>query len=407
MPSRWRRIAVLGFLTVLADGFDTNALTFVVPKMAKEWGLKSSAFTPALVATHVGVVIGYVLLGRLVNRFGRKPVIISGTTIFAVGSALTVLADSIAVLTVLRLFTALGLGVVLPASISLATDHAPHGRRESVGVMVVIGIAIGNMVAGGAGVKLIAAYGWTAIFWLGAALPTLLLPLLIWGLPRTAPVPSGVRAAAGQSGSGEKAATVGRLFQGGLAVPTALLWSFAFLVFMSGYALSTWIPTLLNTSFGFSEEQAPMGTVALGVGGVLGSLALIPLSTRVRTVLLVAGGALIGSAFVTVTALSGAVGTVLLVLLAIGSSGTVPGVLGQAAVAVGLYPASARTTGVAWAAAIGRVGSIVGPAVIGALLAADVSGRDVLLIAAVPMAAAAVVAVLLARRTASAAEPQD
>lgn len=74
-------------------------------------------------------------------------------------------------------------------------------------------------------------------------------------------------------------------------------------------------------------------------------------------------------------------------LLAVGTLGAcliIAGTLGQAALAVSLYGAQARTAGVGWSAALGRVGSIVGPALAGALPAAGHAPPDVLLTLAVP-----------------------
>jgi AAHS family 4-hydroxybenzoate transporter-like MFS transporter len=70
-----------------------------------------------------------------------------------------------------------------------------------------------------------------------------------------------------------------------------------------------------------------------------------------------------------------------------------------------LYPTDVRATGVGWAQGIGRVGSILGPAIGGMLMTAHVSMRDLFLLSAMPAVAAAIavaiLGLLLARRTAS------
>jgi AAHS family 4-hydroxybenzoate transporter-like MFS transporter len=58
-------------------------------------------------------------------------------------------------------------------------------------------------------------------------------------------------------------------------------------------------------------------------------------------------------------------------------------------VAASLYPTEARATGVGWALAIGRIGSIVGPSIGGLLLSMEVSTTHLLLAGAVPALAAA------------------
>ena len=53
------------------------------------------------------------------------------------------------------------------------------------------------------------------------------------------------------------------------------------------------------------------------------------------------------------------------------------------------YPTAIRATGVGWALAVGRIGSIVGPSVGGILLATKVDIRTIFLFAAVPPLVAA------------------
>lgn len=392
-----RRVVVLAFLTIFLDGFDTASLGFVVPTLAREWNLDESAFTPALVATNLGVVIGYLCSSRAAARFGRKPLIVAGTVVFAAGSALTVLVDSVTMLGVARLVTALGLGAVLPACVSLTADNVPPARRASASVGVVLAIAVGAVAGGLASTPLITAFGWTSVFWVGAVLPALLVPLLVWGLPGTpAPSASVPRPEAVDP-------SVRRLFEPGTAVQTVLLWCFALLMYTTNYGLLTWLPTLLTRGYGFTPEQAPVGTSVIAVGGVIGGLLMVPLCARIGTPRALTAMALVGVVFLVATAWADAGRAVLLVLLAAVGAGIVAGVLGQTALAVTLYPTATRTTGVAYAAALGRTGSVIGPAVGGGLLALDVPGREILLLSAVPPALGAVVAFAFAVRARSTA----
>lgn len=392
-------IVVLAFLTVFLDGFDTASLGFVVPTLAQEWNLHESAFTPALVATNLGVVIGYLCSGRAAARFGHKNLIVTGTVVFAAGSALTAPVDSVTMLSVTRMVTALGLGAVLPACVALAADAMPPSRREAVSVAVILAIAVGAVAGGLASTPLIKAYGWTSVFWAGAALPALLVPLLIWGLPGATSTSTSSSAARAEAAD----PSVRTLFAPGTAVQTVLLWCFAFLMFTTNYGLLTWLPTLLTRGYGFTPEQAPVGVSMIAVGGVVGGLAMIPLCSWLGTPRALAGMTVAGVVFLTLTAMADVGRGALLLMLAAAGAGVVAGVLGQTALAVTLYPAASRTTGVAYAAALGRTGSVVGPAAGGGLLALDVPGREILLLSSVPVALGAVVAVVFVVRARSAA----
>ena len=73
--------------------------------------------------------------------------------------------------------------------------------------------------------------------------------------------------------------------------------------------------------------------------------------------------------------------------------------IGQLTMAVSLYSTGARTTGLGWASALGRAGSIVGPGIAGILIGLALPGKDILLLTAVPVLIAAACAVLLRRRS--------
>jgi AAHS family 4-hydroxybenzoate transporter-like MFS transporter len=80
-----------------------------------------------------------------------------------------------------------------------------------------------------------------------------------------------------------------------------------------------------------------------------------------------------------------------LLLLALGGAGAgvTASQIGQLTLAVALYPTGSRTTGVGWAAALGRAGSIVGPGVAGILLALALPGQDIILLTTLPVVVAA------------------
>lgn len=385
---RW--VPWLAFITILLDGFDTTSIGFVVPTLAREWGLAPAAFTAAFVGTSLGAVIGYMLSGVASGRLGRRALVLLAVLGFSVASFATGFVSSVAQLAVLRFLTGIGLGAAIPACVSLAVEHGPPHRREATTVAVTAGLAVGATLGGLAGGQLIAQWGWSSIFWVGGLLPAALLPWLWRHLPNDP-----VKMIAARPGA-RSSADVRALFDGPLRWRTTLLWAFAFLMFTATYAMSFWIPTLL-LAFGFSSAEVPLGSAALGMGGVVAAMLLVPLTAwcGIRPVLVVTTclAALVVLALARIDMTPG------LALFAVAALGAclIAGTLGQAALAVSLYSAQARTSGVGWAAALGRMGSIFGPALGGALLAADHAPRDVLLTLCVPTLVGVGVLLVLAR----------
>lgn len=383
---RW--VPWLAFITILLDGFDTTSIGFVVPTLSREWVLAPSAFTAAFVGTSLGAVIGYMLSGVGSRRLGHRSLVLLAVLCFSVTSFATGYVSSVGQLALMRFLTGIGLGAAIPACVSLAVAHGPQHRREATTVAVTSGLAVGATLGGLGGGQLIAQWGWPSIFWVGGVLPALLWPLLWRFLPTEteppAPAPAGTRSAA----------DVRVLFDGALRWRTTLLWTFSFLVFTATYAMSFWIPTVL-LAFGFAPSEVPLGSAALGIGGVVAALLLVPLTAwcGIRPVLVVTT-CLAVVVVLALARLDMAPRGALFAVAALGAC-LIAGTLGQAALAVSLYSAQARTSGVGWSAALGRMGSIFGPALGGALLAAGHAPRDVLLTLCIPTVAGALVLLLL------------
>src|SRR5882672_5084987 len=79
-------VAALGFLTVLIDGFDTQAAAFAGPLLKREFAGGSEALGMIFGMGMIGGLIGAWLFGPLGDRFGRKPLIIAALAIIALGS---------------------------------------------------------------------------------------------------------------------------------------------------------------------------------------------------------------------------------------------------------------------------------------------------------------------------------
>lgn len=409
------RLLLLCAAVLFLDGYDTQAIGYVAPAIAREWGFGRQALGPVFSASLVGVMLGALVLGPLADRIGRKRIIVLSTAVFGLFTLATLLVSDTTGLIVVRFLTGIGLGGAMPNAIAMTAEFSPHRRRATMVMLVFCGFSIGAALGGLFAAALMPAFGWRAVFLVGGAAPLLLLPVLAWRLPESARflalkggadagiaailarvfpnvrLAEGTRFAAGEVAG--RGMPVSQLFHEGRAVVTLLLWVVFFMSLLDLFFLTNWLPTVL-TDLGASDSVAALVGSMFQIGGVVGAIALGRLVDRF------AFGALAAVylfAAVTVALIGQAGHSIPLATLAIFCAGL--GVVGGQNSANGMassyYPTGVRATGVGWCLGIGRVGSIVGPMLGGMMMARHLPTDWLFVAAAVPALVAATAALAL------------
>ncbi len=119
------RVLMLCAIVILLEGFDIQAAGVSALKLASAFNLAAQERGLFLSASAVGIFLSAVLGGVLADKFGRKPVVVTGVAIFGVFSLSTLYAGGLYSLIAARFLTGLGLGAAMPAAIALASDHRP------------------------------------------------------------------------------------------------------------------------------------------------------------------------------------------------------------------------------------------------------------------------------------------
>jgi MFS transporter, AAHS family, 4-hydroxybenzoate transporter len=404
-------------LVLVLDGFDTTAIGFVAPSLAKEWGLTKGALGPVFSAGLFGLMIGALVFGPLADRIGRKQIIVFSTLAFGLGALATAFVQDVNALLAIRFLTGLGLGGAMPNTIAMTSEFSPRRRRATMVMVMFCGFSAGAALGGLLAAALIPQFGWRSVFVVGGLAPLLLVPILALWLPESVRflaltgganarvakllgliAPSAALAPATQfvvHEPGLAGIPVLHLFRDGRTLVTLLLWVVFFMSLLDLYFLTNWLPTVLN-DLGSSVSAAAVIGSMLQVGGVVGALALGSIIDRFsfRALALVY--------FIAVFAV-GAIGqlghSIVFITMAIFVAGfcMVGGQIAANALAATFYPTSIRATGVGWALGIGRVGSIIGPLVGGALLTMKWSSAAVFAAAAAAALCAALAAFSLSR----------
>jgi DHA1 family inner membrane transport protein len=166
------RIPPLAFvLTTCVGVIGSNSLALgpIAPEVARSLGANVPAVMTASAAFGLGTAASAVFLGRLIDRYGPRRMLIAALLLLAAGLAGCAAAPTLALLVLAQLVVGIASGIALPAIYTLASVIAPAGRESETIGLVLTGWTL-SMVAG---VPLSAATadfaGWRAIYVVVAA----------------------------------------------------------------------------------------------------------------------------------------------------------------------------------------------------------------------------------------------
>ncbi|HEX4985046.1 MAG TPA: Bcr/CflA family multidrug efflux MFS transporter [Burkholderiales bacterium] len=158
-----------------------------LPALERYFATDTASVQHTLAAFFLGLTAGQLLYGPLADRYGRKPPLYFGLTLYVAASAACALAPNIGSLVALRFLQAVsgcaGM-VVARAVVRDLYDHQESARVFSI-LLMVMGIA--PIVAPLAGGFLLAWLGWRSIFWVLALFGMACLAAVKLRLPETIP----------------------------------------------------------------------------------------------------------------------------------------------------------------------------------------------------------------------------
>jgi AAHS family 4-hydroxybenzoate transporter-like MFS transporter len=411
-------VIVLCGLLMFIDGFDTQAISYMAPLMAKEWTVSREALGPIFSSALAGLMAGYLVLAPLSDRFGHRRMLLASTIVFSLFTLAMLLATNVDEVIALRFMTGLGLGAAAPSAVALTGEYSPARLRASTVLAIYCGFSLGFVAAGGAAAALMPAYGWRSLLWVGSLVPLAFTAALFLWLPesllymvrigaeksriwavlrkidRNLPVEPPRRFTMGPE---DTRSVVADLFRGERAAGTLLLWFVYILNLAEFYALQSWMPSILS-GLAFPLDTVVLATSLTTAGGIAAAFVVGPAMDRIGAY---ASLATLYAAGVLFTALMGVALTrpewVLLTAAFFAGFCISGGQKSAIALAAIYYPAPIRSTGVGWALGIGRIGGIAGPLIVGRLFDWKLSAQDVLYLAALPMLLAALSTALMGK----------
>jgi MFS transporter, putative metabolite:H+ symporter len=400
--AHWLLFVVLT-IGLVVDTMKPASLGFVVPGLAREYGIstRQAAVLPFVAIT--GTVVGSLAWGVFADIFGRRSTILLSSIIY-IATSICGFMPSLGWNLVMCFFMGASAGGMLPTVYALMAESIPARRRGGLIVLLSgLGAALGYLVASGASTLLAPHFGWRVLWLLGAPTGALLLLLSRW-IPESprfliatgrfeeanrVMARYGIAAGAPPDAAGR--APAGARFRS-LIVPPYRLRTTTIMLYGFGWGVVNWgfitfLPTFLTKNGGSSPSGLLFVSSVFAVPNtVLAAYLYARWSSRrsmfcyaVATVGVLALFPLFGSG------LSGSPFLVPLLVVLLASSGGMIALLSPYSTEI--YPTSLRASGSGLAAAAGKTGGMLGPL----LLTSAPEARTLALVVAVPVALAAVV----------------
>ncbi|MCI0412402.1 MFS transporter [bacterium] len=414
----WKIVTVCG-LGWLFDAMDAGIIAFVLAVLMKQW--KLSADQVGLIASIglMGMFAGSLMSGVLADRVGRKYLFQATLLIFSIATGLCGLAAGFASLLVLRFLVGFGLGGELPVASTLVTEYSPAQHRGRLLVILESFWAFGWVAAAIISFLIIPRFeqGWKIAFFIG-----FLPAFYVFYLRRSIPESPRYLEAAGRHMEAREAlrwlenqaqvppveiteetkrtaiqVRLSHLWQGKFVRRTLMLWILWFAMVYSYYGIFTWLPSLL-VSGGHEVLKSFRYVLIITLAQIPGYFSAAFLVDRIgRKATLIPF--LIGCAVAAFLFGKATSGTeiifygCLISFFNLGAWGVVYTYTPE------LYPTDMRGTGAGTAAAVGRIGGIVAPVIVGKTLAAGLGQQTVFAQFAAVVIAGAIAVALLGEET--------
>ncbi|MFJ7669070.1 MFS transporter [Lysinibacillus sp. NPDC097195] len=346
----------------LFDAMDVGILSFVITALAADWDLTKSQMGWIGSINSIGMAVGALAFGIFADKVGRKQVFMWTLILFSVASGISAFTTTLMAFMLLRFLVGMGLGGELPVASTLVSESVEAKERGRVVVLLESFWAAGWLFAALISYFVIPTWGWRVALLL-TALPAVYAIYLRWHLPDSPQFTLKVEAKKRSIFD-----NIRDVWSKKYARSTLMLWVLWFTVVFSYYGMFLWLPSVM-VGKGFdmitSFKYVLIMTLAQLPGYFTAAWFIEKFGRKFVLVSYLIGTAV--SAFIFGNAETMAVlltSGMFLSFFNLGAWGALYAYTPEQ------YPAIIRGTGAGMAAAVGRIGGIFGPLLVGSLLTA-------------------------------------
>ncbi|QMW04218.1 multidrug effflux MFS transporter [Spirosoma foliorum] len=175
-------ILILGSLTALGP-FSIDMYLPGFPAIAKDLHTTAAKVSLSLSGFFIGISLGQLLYGPLLDRFGRKKPLYIGLIVYILASAGCASTVSIDGLIFMRVVQAIGSCAAAVASVAMVRDLFPVKDNAKVFSLLLLVVGASPMIAPTVGGYVTAALGWQAVFVILMGMGVAILIAVFFWLP--------------------------------------------------------------------------------------------------------------------------------------------------------------------------------------------------------------------------------
>ncbi len=265
----------------------------VIPAIKVAFGLSEAWAQLTFSAALFGMAFATLFYGALSDRYGRRPVLLSGLILFLMGSVVSALADSIGALVFGRLVQAIGAGCGMTLVRVIARDaYGPERLVKAIAYLTMF-YTLGPMISPIVGGILIDTIGWRSVFGFALLVGAIITTAAYLAIPETHP---GDRA-------GGNGVSILRSF-----IQLFANMRFAAFVLQTGFSTGTFIvvaaasSTLMNEYLHRSSTEFGFYFLLFPAGYFFGNLVTARVGTRAATETMVLLGSIVSLVAVAIQA---------------------------------------------------------------------------------------------------------
>ncbi|MBU4524864.1 MAG: multidrug effflux MFS transporter [Desulfomicrobium sp.] len=184
-PVKIRALLILALLAAFPP-LSTDMYLPALPGMAANWQTTEAVINLTLVGFFVSFSLALLFYGPLSDRYGRKPVLLGGISIYVLACLACAQAGSPTALIVGRVLQGIGAASASTLSLAMTKDYFVGAEREKALAHMAVIVSLAPMLAPVLGGLMLAFSHWSAIFYTQSLLGVIAL-CGVWRLREPAP----------------------------------------------------------------------------------------------------------------------------------------------------------------------------------------------------------------------------